>query len=422
MSSCVPAKGMRDFLPAELELREQLLSQISQRIYSYGFQQIETPILEDINKLKSKQGGDNESMLFEVMRRGLDASEPISPQDAVDLGLRYDLTLPLSRYYANNHAKLPRVFRAFQTGSVFRAERPQKGRFRQFRQCDIDILGCESWTAELELLSLGWRILKDLGLAQDALILINDRRLLDHLASKYGVSEDKTSEFFIILDKIEKIGAEAVAREMSDKSVLPLDKAQAAITALSELAEEDDKQLVELSKLLDEINCPDLICLIKELKRMCPDINIRFSPNLVRGMGYYTGIVYEVIHKDSSSSICGGGRYDKIIGRWLGTPVPAVGFSFGFERVLSLLEQQSTSKEHKLALAYTTDEDYLDALKLREQLFELQNHYNSIGLSKAPGKLKNSFFESLAENYGAVILPSSLKLEPLEALEHCKKL
>lgn len=421
MSSCVPAKGMRDFLPAELELREAVLSRISERVYSYGFQHIETPILEDIAKLKSKEGGDNESMLFEVLKRGLDSSQPLNYHEAVDLGLRYDLTLPLSRYYAHNHAKLPRVFRAFQTGPVFRAERPQKGRFRQFRQCDIDILGCESWLAELEILSLGWRILKDLGLADDSLILINDRRLLDKLAHSYGVSEDKSTEFFIILDKIEKIGAEAVIKELYQKEVLSLEQAQAVIDALVELGSSDDENRA-LSALLEDLGCMDLILLINKLKAICPDIKLRFNPHLVRGMGYYTGIVYEVIHKASSSSICGGGRYDKIIGKWLGQTVPAVGFSFGFERILSLLENQQPSRKHKLALAYTSDEDYLDALTLREELFKLQTHYTSIGLTRAPGKLKHTFFENLSETYGAVILPSALKLEAHEALERCKNL
>lgn len=418
MSSVTPPKGMRDFAPKEFEQRNKLLENITSVLTQHGFQQIETPALEDICKLKAKEGGDNESMLFEVLRRGL-SDEPIAPTQAVDLGLRYDLTLPLSRFYAHKHAELPSVFRAFQTGWVWRAERPQKGRFRQFRQCDLDILGSSDWTCEVELLSLAWKILEKLELSDESTLLINDRRLLDSLACQYHIAKDKVSHFFIILDKLEKIGKSALIKELVDEDILEEHPATELIELLEEMRSGEEELL---GKLLTEAQIPELLYIIQALKDICPSMHLRFDPTLVRGMGYYTATVYEVVHTNSSSSICGGGRYDKIIGKWLNKEIPAVGFSFGFERIISLLEGRSQIKQNALALSYTTPEDHLQALKLRQELMRCEIPYEVIGLYKAPNKLKQSFFDRLAQDYSAVILPSALKLRPHEALEQRKEL
>ncbi len=430
MISLVPPKGMRDFIPCEFRKREHLLQLISSTLKEHGFHQIETPALEDIAKLKAKEGGDNESMLFEVMRRGLDPESSYRPSEACDLALRYDLTLPLSRFYAHNQAKLPTVFRAFQTGWVWRAERPQKGRFRQFRQCDIDIIGPSDWTAELELLSLGWTVLEKLGLSKNACILINDRRLLDYLANSYEIAGDKRGQFFIILDKLEKIGLDAVVDELVSKEIMARQAAQELMNLLLELKEESSQAgtsgaSLQLTELLEKAQIPELSLLISALKELKPEIELRFDPSLVRGMGYYTGIVYEVVHTSSSSSICGGGRYDKIIGKWLGKEVCAVGFSFGFERILELLDEAAQEDERlDLALCYSSAEDHLKALHLREaiksgELTGFEN-FKEIGLVKAPSKIKNSFFEQVAQDYKSALLPSALDLDSKEALEKLK--
>lgn len=399
---------MRDFLPTEKAWRERVLAVLRETYTSLGFMELETPALEPIERLLSGQGGENEKMIFQVMRRGLDPQEAILPGDAVDLGLRYDLTLPLTRYFATHQAELPNVFRAFQTGPVWRAERPQKGRFRQFNQVDIDILGESTFSAEVEILATAWSAVTKLGLDKDSTVLINDRRFLRDLMSAAGVDGDKQDSAFITLDKLEKIGQEAVIKELVAHQIASDSQAQSlveAVASISAVVLETDMNTLEVSALQTELPLYDLGEIAAQVGKICPDIKIKFTPTLVRGMGYYTGPIFEVSHTASGSSICGGGRYDGVVGRWLGRDVPAVGFSFGFERIIDLVSLPEVGENLKVALAYQKPHEALAALGLRQGL--LQEGAQSAGLLKAPRKISAGFFTQAAElGYNRLLLPS----------------
>lgn len=405
-NSIVATRGMRDFLPVEKAKRERVLNILRQTYTSLGFFEIETPVMEPISRMKSGQGGENESMLFEILRRGLDSRTPIIPAEAVDLGMRYDLTLPLSRFYASHQAELPAVFRAFQTGPVWRAERPQKGRYRQFNQCDIDIIGASTYAAEVEVLATAWIAMQKLGLASKAKVLINDRRLLTALMECCKIPVQAQGGTLISLDKIDKIGTEKVALELVDRQGLTRDQADSLLATVGaietyQLGDENEIKLDD-GKVLPLFDLPQIF---SELKSLYPDINIEFTPRLVRGMGYYTGPIFEVEHTEFGSSICGGGRYDGVIGKWIGKDVPAVGFSFGFERIVDLVSESSDSAEIHLALVYQKDHEAVKALSLRESL--QQAGAQVAGLAKGPRKLGGVFFEQLRElGYTHAILPS----------------
>lgn len=404
----VATRGMRDFLPTEKAWRERVLAVLRETYTSLGFMELETPALEPIERLQSGQGGENEKMIFQVMRRGLDPQEAILPADAVDLGLRYDLTLPLTRYFATHQAELPNVFRAFQTGPVWRAERPQKGRFRQFNQVDIDILGESTFSAEVEILATAWSAVTKLGLGKDSTVLINDRRFLRDLMSAAGIDDDKHDSAFITLDKLEKIGQEAVIKELVTHEIASDSQAQSlveAVASISAVVLEADMNTLEVSALQTELPLYDLGEIAAQVGKICPDIKIKFTPTLVRGMGYYTGPIFEVSHSASGSSICGGGRYDGVVGRWLGRDVPAVGFSFGFERIVDLVSLPEVGENLKVALAYQKPQEALAALGLRQGL--LQEGAQSAGLLKAPRKISAGFFTQAAElGYNRLLLPS----------------
>ena len=317
-----PPRGMRDFLPLEKSVRNVLISRIVGTYAAHGFQEIETPALEAIERLSSGDGGDNEKLAFRVLKRGEELEQALGAdaEQLSDLGLRYDLTVPLTRYYATNHAKLPRVFKAIQTGPVWRAERPQKGRYRQFVQCDIDTIGDETNFAEIELLNASLNALAAIGI-DDAIIRVNHRELLRNSIAALGVTASDSGKAMITIDKLDKIGIDGVALEMKDRFG---DKVAEATTAwLSSLSTTN-----EIPELLDEI--------FAELDKLHPG-KLRFDPTLVRGMGYYTGTIFEIEHPSSGSSIGGGGRYDGMVGKWLGTDVSAVGISIGFERVAELV-------------------------------------------------------------------------------------
>ncbi|MEY3406308.1 MAG: hypothetical protein RLZZ556_380 [Actinomycetota bacterium] len=334
-----PPRGMRDFLPAEKGNREQVLAIIRGVYESFGFQEVETPALENLDRLTSGQGGDNEKLAFRVMKRGADLeSALISGGDAdalSDLGLRFDLTVPLTRFYASNRSALTNVFKAIQIGPVWRAERPQKGRYRQFVQCDIDIIGDESNLAEIELINASLATLDALGLGE-SIVRVNHRSLLVSLLSGFGVTEDKLSEAMIIIDKLDKIEVAGVLAELEDKL-----GGQVASNAKTWFA------------TLDASKIPDVLTNIFS----AVDANrLRFEPTLVRGMGYYTGAIFEIEHPSSGLSIGGGGRYDGMVGKWLGTDVPAVGISLGFERVVELVPETKLSKGVVLVLEdYSTE-------------------------------------------------------------------
>jgi len=325
-----PPRGMRDFLPTEKTVRNDLLSKIVGTYASHGFQEIETPALEAIERLSSGDGGDNEKLAFRVLKRGeeLEAALGKDADELSDLGLRYDLTVPLTRYYATNQAKLPKVFKAIQTGPVWRAERPQKGRYRQFVQCDIDIIGDASNFAEIELLNASLNALSAIGI-KDAKIRINHRELLSRSIAALGVAPTDFGKAMITIDKLDKIGPEGVALEMKERFG---EKISAATSSW-------------LSSLSGNPQVPTELSEIFEVVEQLHPGKLRFDPTLVRGMGYYTGSIFEIEHPASGSSIGGGGRYDGMVGKWLGTEVAAVGVSIGFERVAELVSDSSASSK-----------------------------------------------------------------------------
>lgn len=407
---------MRDFLPAEKAKRERILNILRETYTSLGFFEIETPVMEPISRMKSGQGGENESMLFEILRRGLDSQTPVIPSEAVELGMRYDLTLPLSRYYASHQAELPTVFRAFQTGPVWRAERPQKGRYRQFNQCDIDIIGAPSYAAEVEVLATAWIVMQKLGLDGKTKLLINDRRLLTALMDCCNIPAKAQGGTLISLDKMDKIGAEKVMIELVERQGLELSQAEQLLATVGEL-EAYQLGIENEIKLSDGRIIPlfDLPQIVKDLRSLHNGIKIEFTPRLVRGMGYYTGPIFEVEHTEFGSSICGGGRYDGVIGKWIGKDVPAVGFSFGFERIVDLIVESEEATAIRLALVYQKDDEAIKALSLREAL--QQSGAQVVGLAKGPRKLGGVFFDQLLElGYTHAILPSGyLGANPIDA-------
>lgn len=342
-----PPRGMRDFLPAEKAKREQLLSAAKSAYLDRGFQEIETPVLEELGRLQSGQGGDNEKLVFKVQKRGEEFSQALEAgSELADLGLRFDLTVPLTRYYATNQSKLPRVFKAIQTGPVFRAERPQKGRYRQFIQCDIDIIGDSTTLAELELISASLAALKAMGV-KDATIRVNHRAVLKQAISDLGISDQDSLSAMITIDKLDKVGIEGVCAELTEKFG-------------ESVAERANKWLSSLGGAV----APEDLGYLFDADFAA---NLRFDPTLVRGMGYYTGAIFEIEHPESSSSIGGGGRYDGMVGKWLGTDVPAVGISLGIERIVDLVEV-SPSRKPGLVLLIDSESQALDALALQSQL------------------------------------------------------
>ena len=341
-----PARGMRDLLPADVAVRDHVLESISAVYRRYGYQRIETPALENIERLQSGEGADNEKLIFQVLRRGLppEVAAGTSLRELVDLGLRYDLTVPLTRFYGNNHASLPMPFRSLQVGPVWRADRPQRGRYRQFYQCDIDMIGEPSVLAEAELIEATSEALAAIGLTGTT-IRLSDRRFLAALAADCGVPAEAQDTFFITVDKLDKIGWDGVRAELVE---LGFDAARVAAVA------EKIQGLtgVPADKLADTLadSVPGLARPVVEdlgatgasLDRLAGERSLswQFDPTLVRGMGYYTGQVFEIIHPEMSGSVAGGGRYDKLIGRSLGHDVPACGFSIGFERIVDLLSRE----------------------------------------------------------------------------------
>ena len=335
-------KGMNDYLPGDMRLREYVIGQIKSTYGSYGFCPIETPCVEHIENLTSKQGGDNEKLIFKILKRGEKLAGAESQQDLCDSGLRYDLTMPLSRYYANNMAQLPSPFKALQIGNVWRADRPQKGRFRQFTQCDIDILGDATNLAEIELMGATTTMLCKLGFTGFT-VRVNDRQILKAMAQACQFEEADFDKVFIILDKMDKIGLEGVkkelldagfAQESVDKYVTWFERAGQGLSA-REFCGEGLADVLDPKVLdgLDEI----LSCVQAGASG---DFKLAFDPTLVRGMSYYTGTIFEVELPGFSGSIAGGGRYDEMVGHFCGQKVCACGFSIGFERIITILKDQ----------------------------------------------------------------------------------
>ena len=337
-----PVRGMRDLLPPECELRDWAVGRILDVYRRFGFARIETPALEHLALLTGGQGGENEKLIFKVLKRGekLDLAAAQSEEDLSDEGLRFDLTVPLARYYAANQAALPQPFKAIQIGSVFRAERPQKGRFRQFTQCDIDVIGEAGEVAEIELILATTEALAALGLSGFT-VRLNDRRVLRAIAAALGVGEaTQQDKLFIALDKLDKLGVEGVLKEAAP--LLPTLEARERLREL--LAAGSGSELVaQLSEREPSLRAASgavdaIVAVLEPL--LAAVARVEFDSTLVRGMGYYTGPIFEISMEGAPGSIAGGGRYDRMIGRMLGREVPACGFSIGFERVIGLLTER----------------------------------------------------------------------------------
>lgn len=340
-----PVTGMKDVLPSEMQIRDYVMAVIKENYRKFGFTPIETPCVESIENLSSKQGGENEKLIFKIMKRGdkLNLATAESEADLVDGGLRYDLTLPLARYYSNNAAVLPKPFKALQMGSVWRADRPQKGRFRQFVQCDIDILGEPSNLAEIELILATTTTLGKLGFSGFK-VRINERRILKAMAVYAGFSEEELDTVFIILDKMDKIGKDGVKEDLVANGFeqTKVDKYMALFDGI----ENAEDGIAYLGEALGDCLEEDVVQNLTEIKESVSatvdtDFEIVFDPTLVRGMSYYTGTIFEIEMPQFGSSVAGGGRYDKMVGRFTGQDTPACGFSIGFERIITILMDEN---------------------------------------------------------------------------------
>ena len=336
-----PVTGMKDVMPAEMEIRDYLIGLIKDTYKTFGFQSMETPCVEHIENLCSKQGGDNEKLIFKILKRGekLKIDEAKEENDLVDGGLRYDLTVPLARYYSNHANELPSPFKALQIGSVWRADRPQKGRFRQFVQCDIDILGEASNLAEIELILATTAMLGKLDF-KNFTVCINDRNILKSMAAYSGFKEEDYDEVFIVLDKMDKIGPEGVEAELIEMGYTR-ESVKTYLSLFDEVASDVSGVRYLKDKLGDYLSDEtadglELIMSSVEAAKEC-DFKLQFTPTLVRGQSYYTGTIFEVTMDDFGGSVAGGGRYDKMIGKFTGQDTPACGFSIGFERIVMLL-------------------------------------------------------------------------------------
>lgn len=361
-----PVNGMKDILPAEMEIRDYVTSVIKDTYRSFGFTPIETPCMENIANLSNKQGGENEKLIFKVLKRGekLNLETAKEEADVVDFGMRYDLTVPLSRFYANNANDLPSPFKALQIGSVWRADRPQRGRYRQFTQCDIDILGEPSNLAEIELINATTTTIGRLGF-KNFEIRINERRILKAMAAYSGFAEDDYDSVFITLDKMDKIGVEGVAEELTKDGYAQesIDKYLGLFKLL-----EEKKDVAEgvafladtLGDFLDEevvTNMTEIATAVNATKNA--EFTLVFDSTLVRGMSYYTGTIFEISMPELGAACGGGGRYDKMIGKFTGNDVPACGFSIGFERIILLLMESGFKiPESPKRVAYLVEKKY----------------------------------------------------------------
>ncbi len=398
-------KGTNDYLPKETKLRDYLQGKILETYRSCGFERITTPILEEIENLDKSEGGENLGLIFKVLKRGdkLDkALEARNPKDLADLGLRYDLTLPLSRYYACHRANLPTPFKCIQIDQVFRAERPQKGRLRQFVQCDIDILGSDSVNCEIELIDTTAKALLNIGI-RNFKIKINDRRILKSLIYAAGFTPDDADSVCIVFDKMDKIGAEGVAAELTEKGFSP-----DTVKKFTDLMSITPFTLEEAEKYCeDKSPVESLRYIIETVKKLAGDsYSIVYDKSLVRGQGYYTGTIFEIESLDFGSSIAGGGRYDNMIGKFLNESVPAVGFSIGFERIASILSDagyEIAESKKRIAVIYDTA-DILPALAKADEYrseYEVVLYERPKKLGKLFGKLEEQGF------YGCYILNES---------------
>ncbi len=417
-NSVQPVRGTRDYLPQEVRVRDAIKSVILRSYENNGFSKIQTPMLEDIDRLDKSDGGENLNMIFRILKRGqkLDLNkEGLTEKDLADMGLRFDLTLPLCRYFANNRAHLRLPFKVIQIGQVFRAERPQKGRLRQFYQCDIDIIGDSSPEAEIELIHTTAKTLMKLGF-DDFTVRINDRRILFDMIESAGFPTEDVLSVCISFDKLDKIGIEGVKEELKEKgfesaAIERFTKAietgeSLGVAAMAEYCN-DQSVINQLEYIIDSV---------RELGK--GKYKIEYDKSLVRGMGYYTGTIFEIVSPRFNSSIAGGGRYDKMIGKMIGEDVPAVGFSIGFERIAEILLNSEDMKfkfdEKRLALLYEKGDDFVTVIEKADKLRE--EGYDVCTMVKAK-KLGKQFASLEAEGYGYALIFGQDEIKALSAEE-----
>lgn len=367
-----PQKGMQEFLPEAAAQRDRLMNIILETYTKSGFTRIYTPAIESAENLDKSDGGDNLNLIFRIMKRGDKLSEalsksPVDEKELCDLGLRYDLTLPLSRYYANNRNSLPSPFKVIQIDKVYRAERPQRGRLREFVQCDIDILGSDSYCCEIELISVTAKALSKIGIGEFT-VRVNDRRVLRNSLLTMGFPEESLDTVSVSFDKLDKIGAQGVAAELREKGMPEnavesltalLAKGRLTLDDMAQYCSEDAKETLE-----------QLRTIIETADKLSDSYTVEFDPSLVRGQGYYTGTVFEVQSKQFGGTVAGGGRYDNLIGRFTGDTVPAVGFSIGFERIFSIVTEnniQLAGSRKKVAVLHSP-EAILEAIAKSDEL------------------------------------------------------
>lgn len=359
-------KGTRDFLPSEAELRENIRQTIYEIYHQNGFSLITTPAIEDAENLDKSDGGDNLNLIFKILKRGdklKKALESGNENELCDLGLRYDLTLPLTRYFAANRNDLPMPFKAIQMDRVYRAENPQKGRLREFMQCDIDVIGDSSSNCETELIAITAKALRALDIG-DFTVRINDRAVLNGLLAAIGFPKDELPTVCVSFDKLDKIGAEGVCAELTEKG---FDKS--AVDKLSEIVSALPVSLERITEIVGEDVTANLKKIIAESREIADGkYKIEFDISLVRGQGYYTGTVFEVRSENFGSSVAGGGRYDNLVGKFTGENIPACGFSIGFERIFSILSdiKRAASEREKIAVFY--DQSYTEVYSTAENL------------------------------------------------------
>lgn len=404
-------KGTNDYLPEEAKLRDYLQTTILKTYTDAGFERIMTPAVEDIENLDKSDGGDNLNLIFKILKRGEKLDKAIASGDTAnlaDMGLRYDLTLPLSRYYANNREKLLLPAKCIQIDRVYRAERPQKGRLREFVQCDIDIIGSSSSSCEIELIHTTAKALLALGM-KDFTVKVNDRRILRTLLLTVGFEPSQLDSVCITFDKLDKIGAEGVKAELTEKG-------------FSGKAIEGFTKLIENPLTLDSVKAVcgkealgDIEFIINSSKELSEGrYDIKFDISLVRGQGYYTGTVFEIVSDKFRGSIAGGGRYDNLIGKFTGENIPAVGFSIGFERIFAILSETDNpipDTKKKIALLF----DKADSVKAIQAAEKLREEYDVV-LSERPKKL-SKYLDRLTEKgyYGFCFLDNTDEIRELKA-------
>ena len=373
-------KGTRDYLPQEAELRDKMQKTIVDIYRQNGFSRIMTPAVEDIENLDKSDGGDNLNLIFKIMKRGDKLQKALvngKENELCDMGLRYDLTLPLTRYFAANRQNLPYPFKAIQTDKVYRAENPQKGRLREFMQCDIDVIGDPEPECEIELIAVTAKALRALDIGSFT-VRVNDRTVLNAMLSAFGFANEELPSVCISFDKLDKIGVDGVSNELTEKGY---DKS--AIEKLSDVLSKLPLTLDKVTEIVGEETTARLSKIINASREIANgNYGVEFDISLVRGQGYYTGTVFEVRSENFGSSVAGGGRYDNLIGKFIGENIPACGFSIGFERIFSILIEQkrAVSSKNKIAIFY--EDNFSDVYAKAE---ELRKEYD-VAIFKKPKK------------------------------------